>query len=473
MKLCADYRQPIIEALAVLEDAGISCFPVNLYKIEQQYKNLLTLRSYKSFMANKGISREDCFNYFGSEDGAAVSIGNKYIIFYNEQRSKRRIRFTIAHEMGHVFLDHHDKYKKTILKRDGVGEKLYDLLEKEANCFARNLLCPAYHTERLLQAHGISRVARGQESWVRTKETQTTANLRTIFHAETLIENAFEVSTIAAEKRLVFLRTDINKYRGNSIDWKPTSHIQQTASWCCYHCGFERFSGSACCTECGQNHFVYQVRTSSLQYTTTKLNKQNQFSICPVCGVEDYSEEAEFCKICGTPLFNACTHDPAHLNYPESKYCYICGNTTAFYETESHQMVKQRLLQTSEGELSMVYKSEIEYDSETNRINECPRCQNELFSEEAQYCRICGLELVNKCIPEPWYDSNGNPNESYSHENPPDARFCEQCGAPTKYFQEHKLLKRYEELRGLPITEQRKEKNSTVKEPIFAHDIPF
>jgi hypothetical protein len=32
------------------------------------------------------------------------------------------------------------------------------------------------------------------------------------------------------------------------------------------------------------------------------------------------------------------------------------------------------------------------------------------------------------------------------HENPPDARFCEQCRAPTVYFKKHEVLKSYEDI---------------------------
>jgi rRNA maturation endonuclease Nob1 len=91
----------------------------------------------------------------------------------------------------------------------------------------------------------------------------------------------------------------------------------------------------------------------------------------------------------------------------------------------------------------MIYESDIQYDLETNRVLECPRCHNELFGEEASYCRICGLDLVNKCIPEPWEDDFGGRHETVPHVNPPDARFCEQCGAPTVYY-EKSILKGYE-----------------------------
>lgn len=51
------------------------------------------------------------------------------VILYNETAPLGCIRFTIAHEIGHAALGHSDE-------DDSAAEK-------EANCFARNLLCPA------------------------------------------------------------------------------------------------------------------------------------------------------------------------------------------------------------------------------------------------------------------------------------------------------------------------------------------
>jgi len=63
-----------------------------------------------------------------SEYGFSIVKGNRRIILYNEAVPLGCIRFTIAHEIGHYVLKHQDE-------QDAGAEK-------EANCFARNLLCP-------------------------------------------------------------------------------------------------------------------------------------------------------------------------------------------------------------------------------------------------------------------------------------------------------------------------------------------
>lgn len=63
-----------------------------------------------------------------SEFGFSIVHGTQRIILYNENNSLGCIRFTLAHEIGHAILNH-----------DGEEDPVS---EREANCFARNLLCP-------------------------------------------------------------------------------------------------------------------------------------------------------------------------------------------------------------------------------------------------------------------------------------------------------------------------------------------
>jgi len=92
---CSISRLPF-DCIEVISDMGFSC---------TKYSDL------------KEESREACISL--SED--AHAIGNE--IFYNDKKSKRRIRFSLMHELGHILLDTHD--------------------EAEANNFASNILTPS------------------------------------------------------------------------------------------------------------------------------------------------------------------------------------------------------------------------------------------------------------------------------------------------------------------------------------------
>ncbi len=75
------------------------------------------------------------------QDGVVEKRGDEYIIRIKNKRvsiddpNGYRDRFTIAHELGHLFLGHIKNHEK--LYREGANE-----LEYEANDFAANLLMP-------------------------------------------------------------------------------------------------------------------------------------------------------------------------------------------------------------------------------------------------------------------------------------------------------------------------------------------
>ena len=89
------------------------------------------------------------------------------------------------------------------------------------------------------------------------------------------------------------------------------------------------------------------------------------------------------------------------------------------------------------------YNDGVPYDEETLRVEQCPRCHNRQFSQNALYCRICGMDLYNRCDGME-QDNFGNwySNEEARHRNPSNARFCETCGRPT-FFLDQKILCAY------------------------------
>ncbi|MBO5969524.1 MAG: ImmA/IrrE family metallo-endopeptidase [Clostridia bacterium] len=65
-----------------------------------------------------------------SEHGFTIRSSHEnsnFLVVYNERKSHSTIRFTLAHELGHIRLNHFCDD---------------DISNKEANCFARNTLCP-------------------------------------------------------------------------------------------------------------------------------------------------------------------------------------------------------------------------------------------------------------------------------------------------------------------------------------------
>lgn len=93
----------------------------------------------------------------------------------------------------------------------------------------------------------------------------------------------------------------------------------------------------------------------------------------------------------------------------------------------------------------MIYNDGFPMD-ENLRVTQCPKCGNEQFSEDAEFCRICGVSLYNYCEGEDIFDYNGNFDHTETHMNRGNARFCEKCGKPTIFFKQ-KFLFPYDEVK--------------------------
>lgn len=72
-------------------------------------------------------------------DGECTIIKNVPYILVNKNCSKQRKRFTIAHELGHILLDHVGKYQ--LVNREPSPTD--NPIEQSANVFASRLLAPA------------------------------------------------------------------------------------------------------------------------------------------------------------------------------------------------------------------------------------------------------------------------------------------------------------------------------------------
>lgn len=89
------------------------------------------------------------------ESGFTAIQDNKFYIVYNDAQSTARNRFTIAHELGHIFLGHlvinTPEYKTFAIREDN---------ESSANVFARDLLAPAcvLHEMRITDARRIAKI---------------------------------------------------------------------------------------------------------------------------------------------------------------------------------------------------------------------------------------------------------------------------------------------------------------------------
>ncbi len=138
----SNYMQARNKAWEIIFKFGINSLPVPISKLCNQ----MDIRLFSYIEADSLIKAYKLTEYT-KNDGFATIIQNNYVIFYNENIPKSRIRFTIAHEIGHIVLGDLIKTNPSGRSRAtswNIGEQTEpDPCEAAANIFASRLLAPA------------------------------------------------------------------------------------------------------------------------------------------------------------------------------------------------------------------------------------------------------------------------------------------------------------------------------------------
>ncbi|MDR2898817.1 MAG: ImmA/IrrE family metallo-endopeptidase, partial [Clostridiales bacterium] len=141
-----DYTKAFNAARDVISDYSSRTLPVDIKEIIKPYKNL-RISTYSDLIIKSGLTKSELNSLVESDLGLIIRSGERHIIFYNDESKNPYLnRFTIAHELGHFFLHHLNGVKIS----DALSEIHHQVLEKEANCFARNLLAPIGLVKRVL-----------------------------------------------------------------------------------------------------------------------------------------------------------------------------------------------------------------------------------------------------------------------------------------------------------------------------------
>lgn len=132
-----DYKRARDLSWRVLLNTGTRELPVKVSRICRGYG--VTLRSYQvgaPLIRELGLEAQCDIS-----DGFTVRSGNRCYVFYNMEQPPGRVRFTIAHELGHVLLGHLGDGELTVYNRESSSEDAPE--EHTANVFASRLLAPA------------------------------------------------------------------------------------------------------------------------------------------------------------------------------------------------------------------------------------------------------------------------------------------------------------------------------------------
>ena len=284
-------------------EQGIDTLPVDPFKIcdNNGWKYELNY-----LFAYNGLHKlDDFFNkVINIKDGEVFysPTTNEYKILYNDKNNvPKRIKWTIAHEIGHIVLGHLDS-QNTSLLHSKMNKNEYKIKEKEADCFAGILLAPPI----ILYGLGATSV----ES----------------------IHNICELSREASTNRLEYINKyyNYNNFKAYEETILSQFNLRNKDKYYCSNCLNEiEDKKYKYCPICGNHKFVYGDG-ETMKYSEIQLNEKGKALICPVCDNENVVE-GDYCQICGSPIVNRCSNTNCNtILQSDARYCPYCGSESVF-----------------------------------------------------------------------------------------------------------------------------------------------
>ncbi|GEA17787.1 ImmA/IrrE family metallo-endopeptidase [Moorella sp. E306M] len=311
-KVRYDYIRPKIAEFIAKQK--INRLPVDPMQIIA--RNKWTVRTYDYYAKKHGVMLKDVIEAYGSEDAFTIYQNGLYSIAYNDKiRSPGRIRFSLMHEIGHIYLKHLEEFDQTILARGGLTDEEYDILETEADIFASETLAPS----EVLLSLGWTNYSVIEK---RCKLSRKAAK----FKASRLFDLIFNWVYVDPRSPII----------ANFYDF-----IYQKK---CNHCGYGFISSKAkYCPICG-NKLIWG-EGKMIYNDGYDLDENGRAIKCPRCDNEEINYKGDYCTICGTYLINKCIDKTeVDINGNEfiikgscgpvpgnARYCPICGSETTFY----------------------------------------------------------------------------------------------------------------------------------------------
>ena len=255
-----------------------------------------------SYMTN--IAKDSYTDYYANM--------NMYYIYYNDIDynivTSNRYRWNIAHELGHVLLQHLSENQKTRLSRPGLSEDEYLLLEDEADYFAQLILVP--HAALL----GF--------------KVDSARNIRVMC----------KISDPAAKRRFYDFRiwkTHVNasdEY-DNRIFHYYYDFIFKRKCNCCGTCLVQRYGKH--CPICGSKNTLEWGDGDKMKYPLLPTHESKKLKECPKCKNEETEITGNYCQICGVSLVNMCTNpgcSNTNILPSNARFCPVCGDQSSFFE---------------------------------------------------------------------------------------------------------------------------------------------
>lgn len=317
----------------------------------------LKIKTYSWFAKKNKLSIEETINYINSDSGCCWYLvnENKYLILYNDLIDNPcHNRWTLAHELGHYLLKHNEVCNTAILGRNSLGEKDYKIYEKEANCFAKELLAPLNVICNIL-------------------------NNFSILDIMNLCDLSYEASHYIYDYIVNGLQMGIS-YNCETKTTKLFNNFITNHKFLnsCLNCNYSFNSLNAkFCPICGSNNLIKGDLKEKMKYKCDyNLDANGRITKCPICHNEEIID-GEYCKICGTYLINKCTNfiedewgyqinGCGKLAESNARYCIYCGNETTFYK--NHLLCDYKNYDIDQENLNLLWNDTLNEIKSTGKV---------------------------------------------------------------------------------------------------------
>lgn len=336
------------QAYRLLLEMGFSKFPVSPWDIINEYdENIFCLSWSKARIA---WGEDDPFHLSQLKaDARVIRKGSIYLIVYDDvgisnskgtAPSEERIRWSLMHELGHIFLLHLKQFDATRLDRGGVSDEEYRVLEIEAHQFAAEMYIP---TSIFKFLDGVT----VNDLRVLCDISKQAAQKR----HKTLYESSYTPDSIRDNALLRnfndFLEGEFQEalYKGiikrwGKRDYKQLLNISRKCPSChsfstdpetqyCPHCGYELGSHLRGLTSTEQLKIENSLANSFSKFHRQIWTNDGKLITCPVCQNHQISPQDQFCSICGQPLVNKCINEDKIIS-SSYQFCPDCGAEATF-----------------------------------------------------------------------------------------------------------------------------------------------
>lgn len=273
----------------------------------------IKLITYSSQIRKHNITYNELILDAETKDSYAVRQGSsgRYCIYYNDIDrnivNSNRVRWNLAHELGHVILKHHEMTGLEKLYRDGLDDETYSYFEEEANYFAQLILVP--HSPLL----GF--------------------NIQASNHIKILCK----ISGPASRKRFFeFMEwkkhVDENDEYDKRIFYYYFNFVFKRE---CKNCGIgiiQRYGKY--CPICGDKNTLQWGDGDKMKYPLLETYETGKLKECPICKNEETDINGDYCQICGSYIVNRCTNEECNntkILPSNARFCPICGDNSVFY----------------------------------------------------------------------------------------------------------------------------------------------